>query len=108
MEMLRLLLKKGVNPKTRDYNNISALSLAASGGNLEIVRMLLDKGAKTNMNTPRFLDAGPVPKAARKGDAKMFRFLLGRGADPRISMKTALDEAKSHGITDVGKPDTNK
>ena len=45
VENLEIYLRHGAYIESRDEKNYSILSLAASRGHIEVVRMLLDKGA---------------------------------------------------------------
>ena len=48
VEMVKLLLKRGVNPNLRPTVKYTPLMQAASSGNLELVKLLLDTGAELN------------------------------------------------------------
>lgn len=103
LEIVRLLLNKGVDPRIGDEDNTSALSLAAADGNLEIVRILLDKGAA--FDAWGLLDKGPLFEAAEEGHVEVVRLLFERGAaDPYLEDdegQTPLDVAKECGHTAV-------
>ncbi|CAF4963266.1 unnamed protein product, partial [Rotaria socialis] len=45
------LLKKGANREHRNVSDYTALSLAASGGYVNIIRLLLNYGAEINSRT---------------------------------------------------------
>lgn len=49
VEIVLLLLDKGVDPRTRSKTDTSALSFLAAGGNPAVVQTLLDKGAEVNV-----------------------------------------------------------
>ncbi|KAF5717819.1 hypothetical protein FMUND_5550 [Fusarium mundagurra] len=63
----------------------SAINWAACGGYLDIVKILLEKGAKSNIcaKRPVFLGTGgtPVTMAAGKGHLEVVRYLLENGCD---------------------------
>lgn len=63
---------------TLDVPETSALSVAASRGNAEVVTMLLDRGANAR-GSDKF-GGTPLYAAARKGHAHIVRLLLDRGA----------------------------
>jgi ankyrin repeat protein len=63
----------------RDRDGDTALHLAIRAHNLEVVRVLIDKGAKINVgNNGNFM---PLHSAAYLGDTQMVCFLLDKGAD---------------------------
>jgi ankyrin repeat protein len=67
---------------TCNLSGDSALSVAVSGGEIEIVELLLDHGAKIDVRC-----AGgqtPIVSACMSGDAPMVAMLLLRGADTSI------------------------
>ncbi|KAG5797164.1 hypothetical protein H9Q69_003773 [Fusarium xylarioides] len=63
----------------------SAINWAACGGYLDVVKILLEKGAKSNIcaTRPVFLGTGgtPVTMAAGKGHLEVVRYLLESGCD---------------------------
>ena len=64
--------------------NVTPIMLAADSGNAETVRGLLAAGAKTGVWTRRNR-MWPINIAARKGDVKMMRVLLGK--DPQVEQR---------------------
>ena len=83
-EMVQLLLDHGgtaqVNP-TAD-GETSALMLASYHGNIEIVKMLLEKGAKVNLQNEKKVSA--LILAAGQGNVEVLKQLLERGADVNL------------------------
>src|SRR5262245_20306422 len=75
LEITRMLLERGADPNARSADGRSPLVLAAArAGAVDVVRALLDRGAK--------LDAQALAQAADAGDAASMRLLIERGADP--------------------------
>ena len=76
------LLKKGVDPNTRDYADHTALMAAAQRGHLEIVKILLRWGAGPNLQN----ETGDTPLiyAAYGNHLEITRLLLERRADPYL------------------------
>ena len=83
-EMVQLLLDHGgtaqVNP-TAD-GETSALMLACYHGNSEIVKMLLEKGAKVNLQNEKKVSA--LMLAATEGNVEVMKQLLEGGADVNL------------------------
>ena len=71
-------LAEGGDPDARDRWGVSALAQAAAGGKLEIVQLLLDKGAQVDKSS----DAGntPLMLAAARGHDAVVAVLLAAGA----------------------------
>ncbi|KAK9700484.1 Ion transport protein [Popillia japonica] len=82
-----------VNAKTRE-RDLTALHLAAEGGYVECIEVLLEKGADTNAKNHR--GQTPLHLAARAQAFDCVELLLGKGADPTIAdydRRTALHAA---------------
>ncbi len=94
----RALLEKGapVNAKTR--YGATPLSYACDRGNVEMVKLLLDRGADVKAKDT-FYGATPMEWAAMKNHAEVVRLLIQKGA----SKETALDIAAGGGHTAVAK-----
>lgn len=92
---VRFLLWYGADPNAHQSNySGTALHLAASMGNVEMVGTLLDAGADPNAESAnKFGPSRPLHKAAWNGSASCVRLLLTRGANLEI---------KSNGITALG------
>lgn len=86
-EVVSLLLDRKANVEHRAKTGLTPLMEAASGGYIEVGRVLLDKGADVN--------AAPVPSsrdtaltiAADKGHQKFVELLLYRGASVEVKNK---------------------
>ncbi|XP_062555858.1 ankyrin repeat and KH domain-containing protein mask-like isoform X3 [Armigeres subalbatus] len=86
-EVVSLLLDRKANVEHRAKTGLTPLMEAASGGYIEVGRVLLDKGADVN--------AAPVPSsrdtaltiAADKGHLKFVELLLSRGAAVEVKNK---------------------
>lgn len=95
VELVRILLKAGANPKARDKESLTPLHLAAGGGDAACVRLLLASGADPNARND--FDRTPLHNAAFVGSAECAKLLLAAGADPtawdkkhRTPLQTAI------------------
>ena len=99
--VLRILLEHWMNTQGadgRDPHGLSALMLAAAGGDEGMAVTLLDNGTPVNAQT----DAGTtvLMYAAAHGQASLIRLLLDRGADASLENaygNTALSLAQQFG-----------
>jgi len=74
--VVALLIERKVNVAKRSPFGDTAVNLAALGGHVEIVRMLLDHGAELNPAT----GWSPLQYAAFENRAEMVKFLIQKGA----------------------------
>jgi ankyrin repeat protein len=73
-EATRVLLEHGADPDVRSADGLTPLMMAASHiGSVDVVKMLLDHGAKPEGNV--------LSRAAGIGDESVMRLLIDRGAD---------------------------
>ena len=99
-----LFLTAGMSPDAKSKEGISALTIAARGGQTEIVTLLLAKGADVNAK-----DKGgytTLSIAATNARAEIVALLLAKGADVNVKDNegwTALMEAARLGNIDVVK-----
>ena len=98
---VKRLLGKGADLMGED--RIPPLIAAASGGHLEMVRSLLDKGAEAKANS-RF-DGTALMRAASGGHLRVMKLLLDKGADVTASdsnSRTALTIARQRDCKPIG------
>ena len=99
-DLARTLIERGadVNAAAENRQRVRPLHAAASVGDLETMRLLLERGA--DPNTRQELDFTPLHGAAARGDVEMARLLLAHGAgrEPKSSDgKSPADVAREHG-----------
>jgi ankyrin repeat protein len=99
-DLVRLLLANAADPNQSAHNStrVAPLHSGVAGGNVEIVRALLDAGADVH---PR-QEGGftPLHSAASEGDEEVVRLLLAHGADRDARSdggKTPADLARERG-----------
>jgi uncharacterized protein len=90
---LARLVADGVDINVWDQHGRSALTFAASAGQLEIAKDLLAAGAWVDPHEDYDTYMSPLAEAAARGDIAMVALLLKHGADPTlhvgISQRTA-------------------
>lgn len=76
----------------RSSRSFAPIALASDAGNVEIAKLLLDYGAKTDTYTRggRYNYWAPISWAARRADIPMMQTLLGRNPD-NISRRAKID-----------------
>ncbi len=99
-EAAKLLLATGADPKFAAQNStrVAPLHSAVAGGNVEIVRELLARGADVHARQDVGFTA--LHGAAAEGGEEMIRLLLDHGADPAAKNdagKTPADLARERG-----------
>ena len=70
-EVVEVLLKKHANKEHRNVSDYTPLSLAASGGYVNIIKLLLAHGAEINSRTGSKLGISPLMLAAMNGHTGM-------------------------------------
>jgi ankyrin repeat protein len=99
--IIRILLEKGADPNARHWSLKAAICHAASAGDIDTVRLLVDKGAT--------IDGSRCEKtillgAACKNQLELLQLLLDNRADPNAvdnSSSTALQTAARCGSTEA-------
>ena len=81
--MLELLLEFGVDLNQSSPNFGGALSIAASEGDLDMIRLLLSHGANPNYSMGNYYTA--LDQALHAGRMEILDCLLSNGADPRVN-----------------------
>ena len=104
LEIARDLIRHGadVAPVARNPMKVMPLHSAAAARSGEIVRLLVQNGAPTNV--PQEGGWVPLHQAAQIGDVEMVRVLLEYGADPQLRNndgRTAADIAQSKGYEEI-------
>lgn len=103
--MVDRLLALGISPDATNLNGVTPLLIVAQNGQTEMVRHLLQRGAKAN--TIAFCEAAdckghtPLIGAVCKEDLQMARMLLEAGADPRAADNAAIQLANTNGDVDL-------
>jgi hypothetical protein len=100
--IVREMLERGVDPADRN----TALIHAAFHGHMEIMNLLINKGADVNWKNPKDENRTPLMAAAENGKPEITRLLLEKGADVNASLtsgSTALQFASMRGHVEVMK-----
>ena len=103
-EVARYLVLKGadVNQPSNNGFNVYPIHSAAAGNYTDIVRMLIDSGAKINVKQQA--GATPLHSAAQNGNLEMLILLLEHGAEVNTRMeggKLPTDLARDKGFDDI-------
>ncbi len=80
---VRSLLSEGADPNAARGDGMSALHLAAEGGSLEVVRVLIDAGARIEATTS-IGGYTPLHVASANAHAPVVEALLDAGTDPKV------------------------
>lgn len=83
--VVKKYLDNGVNVNDQ-YFAWSALQIAANKGQLEVVKLLVDKGADLNYKHP-ITKMTALSLAAIDGYTEVVTYLLSKGADPNIKLR---------------------
>ncbi len=70
------------------FGNNTAMTVAANTGNLDIARLLIERGANVNRGTSW---SAPIHSAVANGDYEMTRLLLENGANPNNKIRIHAD-----------------
>jgi hypothetical protein len=100
--IVREKLERGVDPADRN----TALMHAALHGHIEIMNLLINKGADINWKNPKDKNRTPLMAAAENGKPEITRLLLEKGADANARLSsgsTALHFASMRGHVEVMK-----
>ncbi len=89
---VRALLDAGVPPDSPNLQGATPLSSAASQGRLEIVKLLVERGARVNTRD-RFFKSSALEHALFAGQLAVARFLLEQGSDDADqALETAVEK----------------
>ena len=102
LEIFKMLVEAGADINVKDRRLFTALTYAASDGDLKAVGFLLDLGA--DINAKNGIGRTPLTEAAWGGHSKVVRFLLEKGADVNAkdnAGETALDYARKTGNDEI-------
>lgn len=116
-ELVRLLLARNVDVNAVSppsdgtvkhgpviFGSLTALHLAVAGGNLAVVKLLLDAGASVDARDARGLTPLAWAVGTDRPDARIVRMLLDRGASPSAATKegeAAAEWARKFNAPDV-------
>jgi ankyrin repeat protein len=105
LDLVRDLIVLGANLEWKDEENgdLTPLHVAAEFGSVEIARMLIDAGAKLNVQDT-WGSKTPLHLAVHQGRAKIAQMLIDAGADKDVQDKwdhTALQWAVSNGEIEI-------
>ncbi|KAK7993640.1 hypothetical protein PG989_007021 [Apiospora arundinis] len=78
-------------PNYNVHTDWSALQIAASLGNIGMVRFLIGRGAAINLNPNQFSWRLPIEAAARSGQQEVVELLLEHGATPAAALVAAAN-----------------
>lgn len=92
IELVKRLIDLGVDVNATSGKNSTALMSAAKIGHLDIVKLLVSKGADINARNADH-NITPLIWAANEGHLNIAKFLLGKGADPEIVTKNGYTAA---------------
>ena len=73
LTFVQVLLKKHANKEHRNVSDYTPLSLAASGGYVNIIKLLLAHGAEINSRTGSKLGISPLMLAAMNGHTGKYK-----------------------------------
>ena len=104
-ELARLMLDQGIDPSI-ELSGLTALHIAARDGNVDLVQLLIDRGADINL--------GPDPEQAQlaavagHGSPQMIELVMGRELEPgevaqTMNLRTPLNLAVENGHVDVAR-----
>lgn len=82
ISLARQLLSMGADLQATDSTGLTALHLAASGGDVSMAEFLLTRGAEVN---PQWEGETPLHWASYDGRYEIVRCLLAHGADPNLT-----------------------
>src|SRR6266446_5844185 len=85
--MIQLLLDAGADANSADPTGETALMTAARVGDLDSVKVLLDRGAIVDAEDPTFQQTA-LMVAVREGHAEVVRLLIDRGANVNAKTRT--------------------
>jgi len=92
-EVVELLLLRGSNYEHRNVSDYTPLSLAASGGYVGIIKVLVHHGAEINSRTGSKLGISPLMLAAMNGHVTAVKLLLDMGSDVNAQIETNRNTA---------------
>ena len=88
-----MLIAGNANFEHRNVSDYTPLSLAASGGYIGIVKILLAHGAEINSRTGSKLGISPLMLASMNGHTATVKLLLDMGADINAQIETNRNTA---------------
>jgi hypothetical protein len=83
-DIAAFFMDTGMNPNHMSWHHVTLMHDMAQAGDIAKATLLLDHGAEIDPIDEEYRST-PLGLAARWGQQKMVRFLLGRGADPNKS-----------------------
>ena len=92
-KVVEILIAKGANFEHRNVSDYTPLSLAASGGYVGIIKLLLSHGAEINSRTGSKLGISPLMLAAMNGHTAAVKLLLDMGSDINAQIETNRNTA---------------
>lgn len=92
-QAVEVLIAGNANFEHRNVSDYTPLSLAASGGYIGIVKILLAHGAEINSRTGSKLGISPLMLASMNGHTTTVKLLLDMGADINAQIETNRNTA---------------
>jgi ankyrin repeat protein len=93
LEVVKVLVDKGAELDATDNLGHTALFYAALNEQLEVARLLLERGAGADVQGHN-LNGTPLLMAAQNGDVEMVKLLLAYGADPNAETNEVVGGGK--------------